>query len=137
MSARLPPYEDALRAATSLPVFSVISLFTFFTTRVPRDVRLPAVEAPEPVVDLLPARDEKGDLRDDARERVQQLRESARVGAELVDETLVDSKADFFIDVREPNIRAAVWSYGQPDRVVPALGRRRRLRRSMRSPWPD
>ena len=120
----LPPYEDALRKATSLPVFSVISLFTFFyNSRAPSTFRLPAVEAPEPAVDLPPARDEKGDLRDDARERVQRSCEKALASVrELVDETLVDSKADFFIDVREPNIRAAVWSRLRLlDRVVPAL----------------
>ncbi len=120
----LPPYEDALREATSLPVFSVVSLFSYFygarqqsafgRAEKEADVaaeqqKLLAQQALE-AGELPPSREDNGDLRADAHRRVQISCERALASVrELVSETLADA-AEFEVnDVRGANVSGAVW----------------------------
>ena len=120
----LPPYEDALREATSLPVFSVVSLFSYFygarqqsafgraekeADAAAEQQKLLAQQALE-AGELPPSRESNGDLRADAHRRVQISCERALASVrELVSETLADA-AEFEVnDVRGANVSGAVW----------------------------
>ena len=120
----LPPYEDALREATSLPVFSVVSLFSYFygarqqsafgRAEKEADVaaeqqKLLAQQALE-AGELPPSREGNGDLRADAHRRVQISCERALASVrELVSETLADAAEADVNDVRGANVSGAVW----------------------------
>ena len=120
----LPPYEDALREATSLPVFSVVSLFSYFygarqqsafgraekeADAAAEQQKLLAQQALE-AGELPPSREDNGDLRADAHRRVQISCERALASVrELVSETLADAAEADVNDVRGANVSGAVW----------------------------
>ena len=131
----LPHYTDALREATSLPVFSAITMIDFFYAAGSKTIwshtvahaqateEQALVAGRETASELPPARDANRDLREDAHQRVKTSCEATLLAVRcLVAETLTDELEAEVNDVRGSNVIDSVWARLRLlDRVVPML----------------